>query len=72
MFRHFLIPLDGSRMAEAALPVAAFLAEKFSSRVTLMHVVERNAPREVHGQSHLKNAQEAAVYLRELSQRAFS
>jgi len=71
MFQHILIPLDGSKMAEAALPAAAFLAEKLTSRVTLMHVVERNAPSEVHGQSHLKNAQEAAIYLKELSQRAF-
>jgi len=72
MFRHLLIPLDGSKMAEAALPAAAFLAEKFASRVTLMHVVERNAPSEVHGQSHLKNAREAFTYLSELSQREFT
>ncbi len=72
MFRHLLIPLDGSKMAEAALPAAAFLAEKLASRVTLMHVVERNAPSEVHGQSHLKNARDAFAYLSELSQRAFS
>jgi len=72
MFEHLLIPLDGSKMAEAALPAAAFLAEKFASRVTLMHVVERNAPNEVHGQSHLKNAQKASAYLRELSLRAFA
>lgn len=72
MFRHILIPLDGSKMAEAALPIAAFLAEKFASRVTLMHVVERNAPSVVHGQSHLKNAHGASAYLRELSQRVFA
>jgi nucleotide-binding universal stress UspA family protein len=72
MFKHILVPLDGSRMAEAALPAAAFLAEKLASRVTLIHVVERNAPSEVHGQSHLKNSQEASSYLRELSRRAFS
>lgn len=72
MFRHLLIPLDGSKMAEAALPAAAFLAEKFAGRVTLMHVVERNAPSEVHGQSHLKNEHEAAAYLSELAQRAFA
>src|SRR6185369_2172053 len=71
MFRHFLVPLDGSRMAEAALPVAVFLAEKFAARVTLMHVVERNAPSEVHGQSHLKTAGEANVYLKEIAQRYF-
>jgi len=72
MFKHLLIPLDGSKMAEAALPAAAFLAEKFASRVTLMHAVERNAPSEVHGQSHLKNAREAATYLGELAQWAFT
>lgn len=71
MFRHFLVPLDGSRMAEAALPAAAFLAEKHKARVTLIHVVERNPPSEVHGQAHLKNAQEATAYLNSLTQRSF-
>jgi nucleotide-binding universal stress UspA family protein len=72
MFKHILVPIDGSTMAEAALPAAAFLAEKFQARVTLMHVVERNAPDEVHGQPHLKHPQEAERYLRELAKRAFS
>jgi len=72
MFRHILIPLDGSKMAEAALPAASFLAERFASRVTLMHVVERNAPSEVHGQSHLRNAREADGYLRRISEQAFA
>jgi nucleotide-binding universal stress UspA family protein len=58
-------------MAEAALPVAVFLAEKLGSRVTLMHVVDRNAPSEVHGQSHLKTAGEANVYLKAVSERFF-
>lgn len=71
MFRHLLVPLDGSKMAEAALPAAAFLAKKLAARVTLIHVVERNAPSQVHGQPHLKNAQEAAVYLDNLAQRVF-
>ena len=71
MFTHILVPLDGSSLAEAALPAAAFLACKFGARVTLFHVVERNAPSEVHGQAHLNNAQEAVVYLGNLSQRLF-
>jgi len=71
MFKHILVPLDGSLLAEAALPAAAFLAERLGARVTLFHVVERNAPSEVHGQSHLRNAEDAATYLRLLSQRAF-
>jgi len=58
-------------MAEAALPAAAFLAEKLGARVTLLHVVERNAPDEVHGQPHLKHAQDAERYLSELAKRSF-
>lgn len=72
MFKNILVPLDGSGMAEAALPAAAFLAEKFNAAVTLFHVIEKNAPREVHGQPHLKNAGEAASYLRETAQQAFA
>lgn len=71
MFKHILVPLDGSLLAEAALPAAAFLAARFDARVTLFHVVEKNAPSEVHGQPHLKNAEDAATYLHLLSQRAF-
>ena len=72
MFKHILVPIDGSSLAEAALPAAAFLAERLRARVTLMHVVERNAPDVVHGQPHLKHPQEAERYLRELAGRAFS
>jgi nucleotide-binding universal stress UspA family protein len=71
MFKHILVPIDGSSLAEAALPAAAFLAEKLRARVTLMHVVEKNAPDEVHGQPHLQHPQEAERYLRELARRAF-
>lgn len=70
MFKHILVPLDGSLLAEAALPAAAFLARQFGARVTLFHVVERNAPSEVHGQSHLGNAEDAAAYLERLSLQA--
>ena len=71
MFKHILVPLDGSGMAEAALPAAVFFAAKFKAVVTLFHVVERNAPREIHGQPHLKDAGEAADYLKAVAQRAF-
>jgi nucleotide-binding universal stress UspA family protein len=63
MITHLLVPLDGSRMAEAALPAAAHLAEKCHARVTLVHVIEKNAPRVVHGQQHLQYAEEAVSYL---------
>ena len=71
MFKHILVPIDGSLMAEAALPAAAFLAQKMGARVTLMHVVEKNAPDAVHGQLHLKHAQDAERYLQEVAQRSF-
>jgi nucleotide-binding universal stress UspA family protein len=70
VFKHILIPLDGSRMAEAALPVAAALAAALGASVTLIHVIERDAPSEVHSDRHLTDAQEAAAYLAEVAARA--
>jgi len=71
MFKHILIPIDGSLLAEAALPAAVFLVEKLQARITLMHVMERNAPDKVHGQPHLKHPQDAERYLKELAKRSF-
>ncbi len=39
MFKHILVPLDGSGFAEAALPHALELAARFDSDVTLLRVV---------------------------------
>lgn len=39
MFRHILVPLDGSGFAEAALPHALELAARFDSDITLLRVV---------------------------------
>jgi len=63
MFKHILVPLDGSTMAEAALPVAGYLARLGKGRVTLIHVVEKDAPAAVHGEHHLRAADEARAYL---------
>lgn len=63
MFRQLLVPLDGSTMAEAALPCAAALAGRFGAELTLVHILERRAPRTVHGQRHLTSAAEADAYL---------
>ncbi|MFH1153148.1 MAG: universal stress protein [Pseudomonadota bacterium] len=71
MFKHILVPLDGSGLAESALPAAAFLAEKLSARVTLIHVIEKNAPREIHGQPHLRTFPEADAYLGTVKERWF-
>jgi len=71
MFKHILVPLDGSLLSEAALPAAIFLAKKLQARITLMHVMERNAPDKVHGQPHLKHPLDAEHYLKELAKRSF-
>src|SRR3989304_2512968 len=57
-------PLDGSRLAEAVLPVAAAFARALGAKVTLLHVVEPAAPATVHGDVHLTQAAEAEGYLR--------
>jgi nucleotide-binding universal stress UspA family protein len=69
MFRHLLVPLDGSSMAEGALPAAAQLARKNGAQLTLVHVVEKNAPSEVHSDRHLVGASEAGAYLVEVARR---
>ncbi len=63
MFKHFLVPLDGSQLAETILPVAQTLAQMGRARVTLLHVVEPAAPATIHGQPHLMNAMQAEAYL---------
>lgn len=71
MFQNILVPLDGSRLAEAALPPAAAFAEKFGVQVTLIHIIEQDAPSEVHRDRHLTEAGEANIYLDELARGAF-
>ncbi|MFA6471625.1 MAG: universal stress protein [Candidatus Latescibacterota bacterium] len=72
MYHHILVPLDGSQLAESALPAALFMAETSGADVTLFHVIERNAPQKIHGERHLTNPIEAASYLEELKGQAFS
>ena len=71
MFKHLLVPLDGSPLAEAALPAAAFLARKLDASVTLVHIIERGASPEIHGERHLTDAAEATAYLDEVARGAF-
>lgn len=63
MFKNLLVPLDGSQMAETAIPVAVELSRKLKAAVTLLHVIEKNAPQEIHGQRHLTNEDDARAYL---------
>jgi len=69
MFKHLLVPLDGSHLAEAALPPAISLAHLLQAPVTLIHVIERHAPKEVHGEPHLAESDEARTYLEEVAAR---
>jgi nucleotide-binding universal stress UspA family protein len=69
MFRHLLVPLDGSSMAEGALPAAAQLAARTGAQLTLVHLIEKNAPSEVHSDRHLVGASEAGAYLKEVARR---
>jgi len=61
--RRILVPLDGSQLAEAVLPAARSFAEKLGATIVLLHVLEREPPRAVHGEPHLARADAAAAYL---------
>lgn len=71
MFKHLLVPLDGSQLAEAALPYASRLAQALQAQVTLIHIIEENAPAAIHGERHLRDEEEACRYLEEARRRFF-
>jgi nucleotide-binding universal stress UspA family protein len=63
MFKHILVPLDGSELAESALPAAKYLGGVFHARVILIHIIEPHASATVHGDRHLTEPKEAESYL---------
>jgi nucleotide-binding universal stress UspA family protein len=67
--RSLLVPLDGSRLAEAAVPAAVALANAFTAMVTLLHVLESDPPAEVHGEPHLARTEDATAYLDGIAKR---
>jgi len=71
MFRHILLPLDGSALAESVLPVTGYLARALGAKVTLIHIIEKDALDSVHGERHLTQPAEAEAYLQAIRQRAF-
>ncbi len=71
MFKHLLVPLDGSRLAESSLGVAALLCQKLNAVATLIHIIEKDAPQEIHGERHLTDEEEACRYLDEIAQKYF-
>jgi nucleotide-binding universal stress UspA family protein len=71
MFTRVLVPLDGSKLAESALPAATGLAERLQIPVTLLHLIEADAAPRVHGDRHLTDAAEADAYLKQIAGRDF-
>lgn len=71
MFKRILVPLDGSKLAEAAIPAAASLAKTLNAPVTLLHIIEKDAPQEIHKDHHITQADEASAYLQKVAKRDF-
>jgi nucleotide-binding universal stress UspA family protein len=72
VFNRILVPLDGSNLAEMVLPYARDLARMLHATLILFHVVEKDAPNEVHGQHHLQDVAEAKEYLNQVAIRLAS
>jgi nucleotide-binding universal stress UspA family protein len=69
MFKHLLIPLDGSHLAEAAIPAAVSLSKTLNAPVVLLHIIEQDARDEVHHDRHLTDPAKAEAYLKEIATR---
>jgi len=65
--KRLMIPLDGSRLAECVIPLGESLAVHLRAQVTLLHVMERAARPQVHGDRHLTLVPEANQYLAEVA-----
>ena len=72
MFKHIVVPLDGSALAESVLPAAASLASTLKATITLIHLIEQNAPDEIHKDRHLTEAEEAEIYLQTIAKKNFT
>jgi nucleotide-binding universal stress UspA family protein len=69
VFQHILVPLDGSTLAEDVLEPVVTMASALGSQVTLLHVLEREAPTRVHGEAHITDAATGAHYLGQVADR---
>jgi nucleotide-binding universal stress UspA family protein len=49
MFKHFLIPTDGSTVATRAAAAAISLAQRLGARVTVFHAIEELQPLHIEG-----------------------
>jgi nucleotide-binding universal stress UspA family protein len=67
--RCLFLPLDGSDLAESALPAGVYFARLFGASITLFHVIERKATGRIHASRHLIHSEEAETYLRDVAAR---
>ena len=67
--RRILVPVDGSRLAEAVVPAAVALAARYGSQVVLLHVLEKSPPATIHGERHLTDTRQAEAYVTDLAAR---
>ncbi len=65
--KSFLVPLDGSRLAEAVLPATTCTGQSFSGSGDIIACYGTKAPATIHGERHLTNAAEANSYLEEVA-----
>ncbi len=76
MFKHILVPLDGSPLAERALPHAEHFARVFGAELTLLQVLEPNArPGSQQAVDPLNwqiRKAEATLYLKETTERVLA
>jgi nucleotide-binding universal stress UspA family protein len=64
---HVVVPLDGSKNAENAIPVAARVAAIYQAPVCVVHVLDEHA---VHGEAEVATAKERfAAYAQETAER---
>jgi nucleotide-binding universal stress UspA family protein len=71
MIRKILVPLDGTALAESALPVAAFMVKTLAAEVALLHIIEERRTLTAHKQHHLADVAEAQRYLSDVRSRFF-
>ena len=67
IIKNLLVPLDGSLLAESVLTIASELAKKINVSVTLIHIIESDAPKTIHGKRHLTNPDQAEQYLNSIA-----
>ncbi len=68
MFKHILVPLDGSTRAQSALPVAARIARSYGGSLTLLEVVETTTQHGAYLQPVIEDEKtEATRYLEKVA-----